>query len=198
MTADSKKIGACSRDCLTVSKRRRCKKWILKVQVMRAIFQRQIPQIVCSLKSIADSQEKLIELQMQNTTVAKPAEKPTVTAKGTIYVCYEENSTALYTDAVNINHMFVTTDEKQMREWVSKSLQYAENDSYHSIDKSEREQFLSEVGDERIASVWVYFGRKEESKENYGICVDCFDLSKSAELLESVFAQNKGAVLCGT
>lgn len=154
----------------------------------RDFFQGQVPQIIRSLKSIAESQEKLIELQMQNTTVDKPIEKSTVATKGTIYVCYEENSTALYTEAGNINHMFVTTDEKQMREWVSRSLRYAEKGNYHPIDEAEREQFLSEAGVERIASVWVYFGRKEDAKENYGICVDCFDLSKSAELLESVFS----------
>ena len=107
----------------------------------RDFFQGQIPQIIRSLKSIADSQEKLIELQMQNTTVDKPIEKSTVATKGTIYVCYEENSAALYADAGNINHMFVTTDEKQMREWVSRSLQYAEKGNYHPIDEAEREQF---------------------------------------------------------
>ena len=159
----------------------------------RDFFQGQVPQIIRSLKSIAESQEKLIELQMQqNSSVDKPVDNPAVptevTAEGTIYVCYEENSAALYADAGNINHMFVTTDEKQMREWVSRSLQYAEKGNYHPIDEAEREQFLSEAGVERIASVWVYFGRKEDAKENYGICVDCFDLSKSAELLESVFA----------
>lgn len=154
----------------------------------RDFFQGQVPQIIRSLKSIAESQEKLIELQMQNTTVDKPIEKPTVATKGTIYVCYEENSTALYTEAGNINHMFVTTDEKQMREWVSRSLQYAEKGNYNPIDEAEREQFLSEAGVERTASVWVYFGRKEDAKENYGICVDCFELSKSAEMLTSVFA----------
>ena len=94
----------------------------------RDFFQGQVPQIIRSLKSIAASQEKLVELQMQqNSSAANPVEKPAVFAEGTIYVCYEENSVALYADAGNINHMFVTADENQMREWVSKSLQYAEN-----------------------------------------------------------------------
>ena len=67
-------------------------------------FQSQVPQIIRSLKSIADSQQKLVELQMQqNSTVDKPIDKPTVpaevTAEGTIYVCYEENTAALYADA---------------------------------------------------------------------------------------------------
>jgi len=103
-------------------------------------------------------------------------------------VCYEENSAALYADAGNINHMFVTTDECQMREWVTKSLQYAENGKYYPINEWEKEQFLSEIGVERTTSVWVYLGCREDARENYGICVDCFDLSKSAELLKSVFS----------
>lgn len=159
----------------------------------RDFFQSQVPQIIRSLKSIADSQQKLVELQMQqNSTVDKPIDNPTVpaevTAEGTIYVCYEENSAALYADAGNINHMFVTTDEGQMREWVSKSLQYAENGKYYPINEWEKEQFLSEIGVERTTSVWVYLGCREDARENYGICVDCFDLSKSAELLKSVFS----------
>ena len=34
----------------------------------RDFFQGQVPQIIRSLKSIADSQQKLVELQMQNST----------------------------------------------------------------------------------------------------------------------------------
>ena len=79
----------------------------------RDFFQGQVPQIIRSLKSIADSQQKLVELQMkQNSSVDKPVDNPTlpaeVIAEGTIYVCYEENSTALYADAGNINHTSLT------------------------------------------------------------------------------------------
>ena len=151
-------------------------------------FQGQVPQIIRSLKSIADSQQKLVELQMQCSAKTKPVEQTSTSTEGMIYVCYEENSAALYAEAGNINHMFVTTDINQMREWALKSLEYAENGKYYPIDESEKEQFLSEIGVERTASVWVYLGCRENASENYGICVDCFDLSKSAELLKSTFA----------
>lgn len=57
----------------------------------RDFFQGQIPQIIRSLKSIADSQQKLVELQMQqSSSVDKPLDNPTVpaevTAEGTICV----------------------------------------------------------------------------------------------------------------
>ena len=154
----------------------------------RDFFQGQVPQIIRSLKSIAASQEKLVELQMQqNSSAANPVEKPAVFAEGTIYVCYEENSVALYADAGNINHMFVTADENQMREWVSKSLQYAENGKYYPIDESEKEQFFSEIGVEHFSSLWVYLNRKEDARENYGICVDVFNVSNSDQHLKELF-----------
>ena len=57
-----------------------------------------------------------------------------------------------------------------------------------ATDLDEMKQFISEIGLEQYASVWVYRNQDENAKENYGICVDCFELSKSAELLTSVFA----------
>lgn len=112
-------------------------------------------------------------------------------AEGTIYVCYEENSAALYADTGNINHMFVTTNVNQMREWVSKFLQYAENGKCFPINEWEKEQFLSEIGVERTTSVWVYLGCREDARENCGICVDSFDLSKLSDLLNSFFDKIK-------
>lgn len=154
----------------------------------RDYFQSQVPQIIRSLKSIAASQEKLVELQMQGVANGATITTPKAEASGMIYVCYEENSAALYAEAGNINHMFVTTDISQMREWVSKSLQYAENGKYYPIDESEKKDFLSDIGVQRSASVWVYLGCREDARENYGICVDSFDLSKAEEVLESIFA----------
>ena len=44
-------------------------------------------------------------------------------------------------------------DINQMRDWVAKSLQYAENGNYNPINEWEKEQFLSEIGVERTVSV---------------------------------------------
>lgn len=159
----------------------------------RDFFQGQVPQIIRSLKSIADSQQKLVELQMQqNSSVDKPVDNPAVptevTAEVTIYVCYEENSAALYADAGNINHMFVTADVAQALDWAKRSLSNAEANNYLPITDDEMKQFISEIGMEQYASVWVYRNQDENAKENYGICVDCFELSKSEEFLSSLFA----------
>ncbi len=147
----------------------------------RDFFQGQVPDIIRTLKRIADNQEKMME-------APNPAEKQgSSVAIGTVYVCYEENSTALYSDAGNINHMFVTTDIGQARQWAVQSLKYAETGKYLPIDRAEKEQFLAEIGIEQFASVWVYLGRREDARENYGICVDSFDLSGSTERLVSLF-----------
>lgn len=147
----------------------------------RDFFQGQVPDIIRTLKRIADNQERMMEAH-------KPAENQDSSVTiGTVYVCYEENSTALYSDAGNINHMFVTTDIEQARQWEVQSLKHAETGKYLPIDRAEKEQFLAEIGIEQFASVWVYLGRREDARENYGICVDSFDLSRNTERLVSLF-----------
>ena len=84
--------------------------------------------------------------------------------------------------------MFVTADVAQALDWVKRSLSNAEANNYLPITDDEMKQFISEIGLEQYASVWVYRNQDENAKENYGICVDCFELSKSAEFLTSVFA----------
>lgn len=153
----------------------------------RDFFQGQIPQIVRALKQIADGQEKLIELQMQGAKNDKMPVKTDEITTGIIYVCYEENSTELYNDAGNINHMFVTADVTQALDWAKRSLSSAETNNYLPITDDEMKQFISEIGREQYASVWVYRNQDESAKENYGICVDSFDLSKSADMLGSIF-----------
>lgn len=150
-------------------------------------FQGQIPQIIRALKRIADGQEKLIELQMQSMKSETTSAVAEIKAEGVIYVCYEENSTALYIDAGNINHMFVTADITQAMDWAKRSLLSAEAKNYRPISEDEMNQFFSDVGSEQYASVWVYRNRDENAKENYGICIDSFDLSKSADALNSIF-----------
>ena len=46
---------------------------------------------------------------------------------------------------------------------------------------------MDHIGD-NYASMWVYLGKRENTRENYGICVDCFDLSQSKETLERLFS----------
>lgn len=153
----------------------------------RDFFQGQIPQMIRALKQIADGQEKLIELQMQGTkSEAKQALAETKSA-GVIFVCYEENSTALYNDAGNINHMFVTDDITQAKEWAKRSLTNAKANNYLPINDDEAKQFLSDIGREQYNSVWVYRKQNENAKENYGICVDRFDMSRNTETMNSIF-----------
>jgi len=154
----------------------------------RDFFQGQVPQIIRSLKSIADSQQKLVELQMQGTTGASAAVSTDASNISVVYVCYEENCAELFDEAGAINHMFVTVDADQVLSWAKRSLSRAEENNYLPVDEGELKQFLDGAGKEQYASVWVYRNKDEFAKESYGICVDRFDLAKSDDLLSSMFA----------
>lgn len=80
----------------------------------RDFFQGQVPQIIRSLKSIADSQQKLVELQMQSSTSSSAAVSTVAKDVGVVYVCYEENCADLFDEAGAVNHMFVTVDADQV------------------------------------------------------------------------------------
>lgn len=154
----------------------------------RDFFQGQVPQIIHSLKSIADSQQKLVELQTQCSTNINTQRSSTVSSQGIIFVCYEENCAELFDEAGALNHMFVTADADQARDWAKRSLASAEGNNYLPVSDDEMKQFFADVGMEPFASVWVYRNQNENAKESYGICVDSFDLSKSKDLLSSMFA----------
>lgn len=154
----------------------------------RDFFQGQVPQIIRSLKSIADSQQKLVELQMQSATGVSTAVSTGVPNISVVYVCYEENCAALFDEAGAINHMYVTVDADQVLSWAKRSLANAEENNYLPVDEGELKQFLDGAGKEQYASVWVYRNQDEFAKESYGICVDRFDLTKSDDLLNSMFA----------
>jgi len=154
----------------------------------RDFFQGQVPQIIRSLKSIADSQQKLVELQMQGTTGASTAVSTDAPNISVVYVCYEENCADLFDEAGAVNHMFVTVDADQVLSWAQRSLSKAEENNYLPVDEGELKQFLDGAGKEQYASVWVYRNQDEFAKESYGICVDRFDLAKSDDLLSSMFA----------
>ena len=154
----------------------------------RDFFQGQVPQIIHSLKSIADSQQKLVELQMQGATNSNARKNSAVSGDGIIFVCYEENCAELFDEAGALNHMFVTADANQARDWAKRSLASAEGNNYLPVSDDEMKQFFADVGMEPFASVWVYRNQNENAKENFGICVDSFDLSKTKDLLSSMFA----------
>ena len=81
-----------------------------------------------------------------------------------------------------------TADAEQAISWAKHSLSRAEENNYLPVDEGELQQFFDDAGKEQFASVWVYRDKNEFAKESYGICVDSFELSKSKDLLSSMFA----------
>lgn len=150
----------------------------------KRFFENQLPSLIRALNRIADNQES----GLSGKSMGQSSRSNVVTdSTSKIYVCYEENSIALYSEAGNISKLFVTSDEALAKEWAKRSYEMAAGSGYHPIEEADYAELMDHIGD-TYASMWVYLGRRENSRENYGICVDCFDLSKSEETLERLFS----------
>ena len=141
-------------------------------------FEKQLPSLITALNRIADNQEKNLAENVRAATDMKGCN----VAKRIIYLCYEENSTALYSDAGNINRVFVTDKQEEALEWADLSRKYAKDNDYLPVSSEDEEVFESDMSIGTAASLWVYKSGDEASKRNYGICVDCFDLSHPQDL----------------
>lgn len=94
---------------------------------------------------------------------------------------------ALYSDAVNVNMMFATTDIELAKEWVKRSIENTRANDYLPYADEDYVEFMAGIGQE-FASVWFYRGGNCEARENYGICVDAYSLGQSKERLDQLFA----------
>ena len=146
------------------------------------LFEHQLPKLIKSLDRVADGLEKA-----GSPTRAMPASTIRSGTVDTVYVCYEENSVALYPDAGNVNRMFATTDIELAKEWAKRSIENARTNDYLPYADEDYVEFMAGIGQE-FASVWVYRGGNDEASENYGICVDAYSLGESKEKLDQLFA----------
>ena len=104
-----------------------------------------------------------------------------------VFICYEENSVALYSEAGNVNRMFATMDIDLAKEWAQRSIENAKANGYRSYSEQDYKDLMEHIGEE-FASVWVYRNGDTGAKENYGICVDTYILAQSRERLDQLFA----------
>lgn len=137
------------------------------------LFEHQLPQLIKSLDRVADGLEKA-----GSSTRAMPASTIRSGSVDTVYVCYEENSVALYSDAGNVNRMFATTDIELDKEWVKHSIENARANDYLLYADDNYVEFMTGIGQE-FASVWVYRGGNDEASENYEICAYAYSLGES-------------------
>ncbi|MBR6051626.1 MAG: hypothetical protein IKP68_10570 [Clostridia bacterium] len=148
----------------------------------RNLFEHQLPQLIKSLNRVADNLEKAegtIKSPSASPLSSEPAEK--------VFICYEENSVALYPDAGNVNRMFATTDVELAKEWATRSIENAKANGYRPYSEEDYSELTDHIGEE-FASVWVYRDGNTDAKENYGICVDTYILAQSRERLDQLFA----------
>ncbi|MBE6639808.1 MAG: hypothetical protein E7616_10280 [Ruminococcaceae bacterium] len=148
-------------------------------QYARDFFQGQVPTIIRTLKQIAANQETQIELQQKALRAMETPQR--------VFVCREENSTALYNDAGNINHLFVTANLGEAISWAQTALCIAKKSEFHPFSPEDERDFYAKIADFKGSSVWVYKDKKEDARENYGICVDVFDLTQNSQQLRQLF-----------
>ena len=153
----------------------------------KRLFEGQIPELIRTVKRIAENQEKMMSCcgNTENATSSPAHESPNA-----IFVCYEENSRTLYSEAGNINKLFVTSDIELAKEWARRSMENAEENGYRPMEDQDCADFMQQIG-EKFVSLWVYLEKRENARENYGICVDSFSLDQSKDRLEHCFPSNR-------
>ena len=107
-----------------------------------------------------------------------------------VYLCYEENSAALYADAGNVNRVYITDDPTKASQWIALSRHIANESCYYALSEDEVDSFFEDFKCGEPASLWVYKDGNENSSLNYGICCDRFDLREDKNLL-SLFCQEE-------
>lgn len=149
----------------------------------RNLFEHQLPQLIKSLNRVADNLEKA-EGTIKSPSVASPL---SLGPAENVFICYEENSVALYPDAGNVNRMFATTDVELAKEWATRSIENAKANGYRPYSEEDYSELTDHIGED-FASVWVYRDGNGNARENYGICVDAYSLSQGRERLDQLFA----------
>ena len=143
-------------------------------QYARDYFQVQIPKLLREVKRIADNQEKQIDLQIK-----AQENNPPVT---TVFVCYEEN-----TDIGQTARLFVTVSKEEAHEWGRKALAEAKKNDFFPFNDEDENVFFADFEQNKGTSIWVYKSKKEDARENYGICIDVMDVTQSSQRLRQLF-----------
>lgn len=162
----------------------------------RIFFEYQFPELISVLKRIACMKEEELSFLKQGTV--KLGQKTDDTSPGKpkgsdhayVYLCYEENSAALYADAGNINRVYITDDPTKASQWIALSRHTANESGYYALSKDEVDSFFEDFKRGEPAGLWVYKDGNENSSLNYGICCDRFDLRGDKNLL-SLFCQGE-------
>ena len=64
---------------------------------------------------------------------------------------------------------------------------YCEKSDFHPYTPEDEGDFFAKIADFKGSSVWVYKSKKEDARENYGICIDVVDLTQSCQQLRRLF-----------
>lgn len=102
-------------------------------------FENQLPEIIEELHRIGDA------VSPREKIVAEAIPEFTEDAHqiiDAVYVCYEENSVELYSDAGNISNMYVTADVDKVKEWANLALNNAKKISIFRLVRKKGQNCL--------------------------------------------------------
>ena len=156
-----------------------------ETKIGRSFLEHSLPEIISSLKRIACIKEEELDLLKQSSEKQKSITDKHVQEIGIhsyVYLCYEENSRALYADAGNINHVYITDDPEKAKQWFRLAHQTAKQNGYHELSVSELDDYIEDFKNGEHAGLWVYKEGNEDSELNYGICCDRFNLKADIHL----------------
>ena len=138
----------------------------------KEVFERQIPELIGELHRIGD----VLNSSLKAKNIAVRRELPTNDAEGNVgvtavFICYEENSPALYNEAGNVEHLFITKDMEDVLLWLDMAFRNAGKMGFHLIDRDERNKLYAAVETGNSESAWVYRNGDENAEDYYAIKV---------------------------
>ncbi len=148
----------------------------------KEFFESQLPEMIGEMHRIGDALH--LPLNAKNITVRK---EPSVTESAgdvgasAFFICYEENSPALYNEAGNVEHLFVTKDMEGVLLWLDMAFRNAGKMGFRLIDSDEKNKLYAAVEIGGSESAWVYRNGDENALDYYAIKVRFQTLSANPE-----------------
>jgi len=144
----------------------------------KEFFERQMPELIGELHRIGDALNAKKIAMRKAPSVYETAGNVGTTA---VFICYEENSPALYNEAGNVEHLFITKDMEDVLLWLDMAFRNAGKMGFHLIDRDERNKLYAAVETGSSESAWVYRNGDENAQDYYAIKVQFQTLSADPE-----------------
>ena len=159
-----------------------------ETKIGRSFLEHSLPEIISALKRIACIKEEELDLLKQSSEKQKSITDKHVQEIGIhsyVYLCYEENSRALYADAGNINHVYITDDPEKAKQWFRLAHQTAKQNGYHELSVSELDDYIEDFKNGKLRREYQDCFVAPRPKE------ELFEIKKDIHCLKNVASKRK-------